>query len=173
MNHLRCVTIVCLLIALAALPGCKSKQEQPAATPAAPPQSAGDTKYISGEKTAGAPTVSPQDMADARAAAIRVLAQVETGDFAGIYKNSAPGFKEIGPEAAFVAKFQQTRQHTGVLGNPRELNFGVRPDKSYVLVYRIENARFKTDMRLSFTRSADGKMTLAGLNQHDEPKSNK
>ena len=109
-------------------------------------------------------------MADARAAALRVLAQMEAGDFAAVYKGAADSFKQIGSETAFVTKFQQTRQKTGVLKNPKELKFDTRPDNIHVLVYRVENQAFITEMRLSFERAKNGSMALVGLNQHDEPK---
>jgi hypothetical protein len=56
------------------------------------------------------------------------------------------------------------------LTNPREISFETRPDSIHVLVYRTDNERFVTEMRLSFQRAKNGTMELAGLNQHDEPK---
>ena len=85
-------------------------------------------------------------------------------------RNSAPGFKQVGTESQFVAKFQQTRNSVGVLKKPQEISFGTLPGKGYVFIYRLENERYKTEMRLSFERAKNGKMELAGLNQHDEPK---
>ncbi|MBT0653821.1 hypothetical protein [Geomobilimonas luticola] len=116
------------------------------------------------------PTVSPKDEIAAENAAVHVLAQMEAGDFSGIYKGASAGFKQIGSESQFVSKFQQTRLRVGVLKNPRKVSTAVRPDKSIVLVYRVENERYNTDMRLTFSRAEDGKLELAGLNQHDEPK---
>ena len=179
MNRSFSIKTALLLMAIAAAAGCKSKQETPAGVAKQPVQGANssarsqnpaDKKFVSGENASGGPTIPPKDLADVRAASLRVLAQLEAGDFPTIYKEASPGFKQIGPEAGFVAKFSQTRQKVGVLKNPKEISIGVRPDKSYVMVFNVQNDHFKTDMRLSFTRSGDGGMELAGLNQHDEPK---
>lgn len=169
MNHVIRVNIAALLVALVTLAGCKAKQEQTAENTASP-QGKTSTAPAAARGKAAAQPATPQDMADARAAALRVLAQMEVGDFTTVYRESGTGFKQIGPEAAFVAKFQQTRQKTGALNNPRELKFDTRPDNVHVLVYRVENQRFLTDMRLSFARSKNGAMELVGLNQHDEPR---
>jgi hypothetical protein len=171
MTPVRCVKIAAVLIVLVTFAACKAKQEK----------SPEGTSVPQG-KTATAPAASPapakpgangapaQDMADARTAALRVLAQMEAGDFAAIYRGAAPGFKQIGSEAAFVTKFQQTRNKTGVLKNPKELKFDTRPDNVQVLVYRVDNQQFTTEMRLSFERAKNGAMELVGLNQHDELK---
>jgi len=170
MNHRRRLNIAFLIMLFVTVIGCKSKQEAPA-TKTAPPQNAGEVKSISGQNTAGAPVTSPQDKIDAEAAAAHVLSQMEAGDFAKIYNEASPGFKQIGSETLFVAKFQQTLQKTGPFKNPKEISFVTLPDKTHVLVYRLENDRFKTERRLTFDRSKSGKMELFGLNQHDDPKS--
>ena len=169
MNCVRHIYFAFLIILFVAVIGCKSKQEPPAAK-TAPPKNAGEIKAISGQNAAGTPVTSPRDKNDAEAAAARVLSQMEAGDFSAIYKEAAPGFKQIGNEALFVAKFQETRKKTGPLKNPQEVSFVTRPDKTHVLVYRLENDRFKTERRLTFDRSKSGKMELFGLNQHDDPK---
>lgn len=170
MNMIHCFKYVFLLVILVTLIGCKSKQDKAEMKPGAAPQKTGEIKSISGQNTTGGPTASPQDQADARAAAAQVLARLTAGDFATVYQAAEPGFKKIGSESQFVAKFQQSRQKVGVLKNPKEVSFATLPGKGHVLVYRLENELFNTDMRLSFSRSANGKMELAGLNQHDELK---
>src|SRR6185369_14486851 len=117
-----------------------------------------------------AAVVPPQDKADAQAAAVRVLALIESGNFPAVYKDAAAGFKQIGSESQFVAKFQETRKNVGVLKNPKQVSFGTLPGNGYVFVYRLENESYKSDIRLTFARSQSGKMELAGLNQHDELK---
>ncbi|HZV82922.1 MAG TPA: hypothetical protein VFF53_12220 [Geobacteraceae bacterium] len=171
MNHVSRVNIASLLVVLVMLGACKAKQEKPAESTVAPEQKSATAPATS--PAPGKPDVrvaSPQDMADARAGARRVLEQMAAGDFTAIYRDSAPSFKQIGSEAAFVTKFQQTRQKTGVLKNPKELKFDTRPDNVHVLVYRVDNERFTTEMRLSFERAKSGAMELVGLNQHDELK---
>lgn len=150
MNYLRLSTTIFLLITLFTVGACTSGEK-----PGAGKQ---------------AKTASPQDQADARTAALHVLSQLEAGQFAQIYQEASPGFQKIGTEPQFVAKFQQAIQKTGPLKKPTETSFETLPGKGYVLVYRLENDNFITDMRISFARSASGKMELAGLNQHDEPK---
>jgi len=170
MNHVIRIKIAVLLVVLVTFAGCKAKQEKPAESTTAPQEKSATAPAPPASGKAAAKLAAPQDMADARATALRVLAQMEAGDFANVYRESGAGFKQIGPEAAFVAKFQQTRQKTGALTNPKELKFDTRPDNVHVLLYRVENQRFITDMRLSFARSKSGTMELVGLNQHDEPR---
>jgi len=168
MNYIRCMKAAVLPIIMVAIVGCESKQDKsgnavPAQQNAAAPGTPGQVK-------GAAPVMSAQDKADARAAAVRVLALMESGDFPAVYKESAPSFKQIGSESQFVGKFQETRKTVGLLKNPQETRLGAIPGNGCVMVYRLENERYKTDFRLSFVRSSSGKMELVGLNQHDELK---
>lgn len=169
MNCVRLNKTVLLSIVLAMFIGCKSKQE-PGANSATTPEKVGNVKVLGGQNAPGADVASPQDKADAEAAAVRIMAQMAAGDFTAVYNGAEPGFKKIGSEAQFVAKFQQAHQKVGILGKPLQVSFVSLPDKRNVLVYHIENDHYKTDMRLTLIRAQDGKMVLAGLNQHDEPK---
>ena len=108
--------------------------------------------------------------ADARAAALHVLSQFEAGEFSQIYKEAAPTFKEAGTESNFAAQFQKSLKKTGAFKNQKESSAEARPDNTYVLTYRLENEHFITDMHLTLTRSTSGKMELAGIYEHDEPK---
>ena len=108
--------------------------------------------------------------ADARAVALNVLSQFEAGKFSQIYKESAPIFKQAGKESNFVAQFQQSLKKTGVFKNQKESSVEARPDKTYVFTYHLENEHFNTDMHLTVTRSTSGKMELAGIYEHDDPK---
>ncbi|MBK5273449.1 MAG: hypothetical protein JJE30_00140 [Desulfuromonadales bacterium] len=170
MNYLRSIKIAFLLVILTTFIGCKSKQDKPVTGASAPQEKSAAPASVAPQGKSGATVVPPQDKADAQTAAVRVLALMETGDFPAIYKESAAGFKQIGSESQFVAKFQQTRKSVGVLKNPQQISFGTLPGNGYVFTYRLENERYKTDLRLTFTRSQSGKMELAGLNQHDELK---
>ena len=109
-------------------------------------------------------------IADVRVAALHVLSQFEAGEFSQIYKEAAPVFKQTGPEANFVEQFQQTLKKTGTFKNQKESSYDARPDDTYVLTYRMENERFISDMHLTLKRSKNGKMELAGIYEHDEPK---
>lgn len=170
MNKVFCIKIAFLLVILVAFVGCKSKQDKGGTTAGAPQEKTAGPAGVQSADKAAAPVMLPKDKADAQTAAARVLALMEVGDFSSIYKDAAAGFKQIGSESQFVAKFQQTRQHVGVLKNPVETSAKTLPGNGYVFVYRLENERYNTDMRLTFTRSQSGKMELAGLNQHDEVK---
>jgi hypothetical protein len=167
MNYVHCIKTAFLLVILVTFIGCKSKQDKPVASTGAQQEKAAAPAAAAAQDKPGTPVVPPQDKADAQAAAVRVLAFMESGDFPAIYKDSAAGFKQIGSESQFVAKFQQTRANVGVLKKPQAISFGTLPGKGYVFNYRLENERYKTDLRLTFARSPSGKMELAGLNQHD------
>ena len=169
MKHACCIKTVVVFVIFVMLIGCKSKQDNPGAGSVSPQEKAAAPAVTPQAKTV-APAASSQDKTDARAAAAHVLSQFEAGEFQQLYKESSAVFKQIGSETAFVTAFLQTRQKVGVLKNPKEISFATRPDNIHVLIYRLENERFTTDMRLSFERAKSGKMELAGLNQHDEPK---
>jgi len=170
MNNVHRIKTAFLLVVLVTIIGCKSKQDKPGASTGAPQEKAA-APVIPPQGKPGTPIVaSPQDKADAQAAAVRVLALMESGDFPAIYKDSAAGFKQIGSEREFVTRFQRTRMRVGVLKKPQQISFEKLPGNGYILVYRVENERYKTDVRLTFARSQSGKMELAGLNQHDELK---
>ena len=170
MFSVHCIKTAFLLVILVTFIGCKSKQDKSATNTGAPQEKAASTAAVPSQDKPRATAASPQDKADAQAAAVRVLALMESGDFPAIYKDSAAGFKQIGSESQFVAKFQQTRKNVGVLKNPQQISFGLFPGIGYVFVYRLENQSYKSDIRLTFARSQSGKMELAGLNQHDELK---
>lgn len=167
MNNVHCTKTVFLLVILLSLIGCKSKQDKSGTNTGSSQDKAAAPAAVPSQTKSGAPVVPPQDKADAQAAAVRVLALMERGDFPAIYKDAAAGFKQIGSESQFVEKFQQTRKDVGILKNPQQISFGMLPGNGYVFIYRVENERYKTDLRLTFARSQSGKMELAGLNQHD------
>lgn len=170
MNNVRCFTTALVLAGIATSYGCQSRQEAAPAKSGAPAQDARAIKSVWGQVAGGAVAISAADKAEVQAAAARVLGQMEAGEFSTLYREASSGFKQIGSEAAFVEKFQQTRRQTGPLKGLQQSSFVSRPDQSHVLVYRLENDRFKTERRLTIARSKGGKMELSGLNQHDEIK---
>ena len=169
MNKVLSIKVALLLVILVTFTGCKSKQDKSAAGNGTPQEKAA-APSSSPQNNAAAPDMPPQVKVDAQAAALRTLALMESGNFSAIYKDAAAGFKQIGSESQFVAKFKQTRQTVGVLRNPKLISTGILPGDGYVFVYRVENESYNSDIRLTFTRSQSGKMELAGLNQHDELK---
>ena len=173
MSYIRCPKTLLLIIALITCLGCNSKQDKPGApqaTSGATSPTTGEIKTISGQNVAGAPAASSLDQTAARTAAAHILAQMEAGEFAAIYREASPGFQKIGSETDFVAKFDQVRRKTGLFKNQREISLTTRPDGAHVLVFSLENERFKSDRRLTLARAKNGNMVLEGLNQHDEPK---
>jgi len=170
MLYVRHIGIAFLVAALTVVTGCESKNEKSAAGPAVPTGSKAASPLAPTQNNPAVSSASAKDMSDARAAAQHVLTQLGSGDFATIYREASEGFKKIGSEPAFVSKFQQTRLKTGALKDPKEISFETRPGSIHVIVYRMQNERFVTDMRLSFQRAENGTMELAGLNQHDELK---
>jgi len=107
---------------------------------------------------------------DAKAVAARILSQYEAGELSQIYKESAPTFKQTGPEARFVAQFQQSLKKTGKFNNQKEPGIESRPNDAFVITYHLENDRFNTDIHLTLAKSASGKFELVGIQEHDEPK---
>ena len=170
MHFLRYSKTTFLFILLAACIGCKSKQEKPVQSQRAPQATAVPPSAIIPPDKPGTPVVPAADKADAQAAALRVLALMENGDFSAVYRGADDGFKQIGTESQFVAKFQDVRKNVGALKNPVVISLSVLPNHGYALVYRLQNERYKTDLRLTLARTKDGKMQLVGLNQHDELK---
>jgi hypothetical protein len=172
MNRSHFIKGAMLLIVACSVVGCKSKQEKAAPAPVGQ-QAAGEVKTVSGENAGATNAVSDQDRRDAEAAALRVIAQMEAGDFVSVYREADPSFQKIGAKEQFVTAFQKAALKTGPLKNPRQISFGRGPDNTKMMVYRLENDRFVTDRRISFVRAKDGRMVLFGLNQHDEPKGSK
>ncbi len=164
-----------LIVVFAAIVGCDSQKNKSVAsggTSAAPTAAApasGEGKYLSGQNTMGAPTASPQDQAAVRGAAALVLSRMESGDFAAIYNEASAGFQKLGSRDQFIAAFSQTGKKTGALKKPQEVSFTSGPNNTHVIIYRLENDKFHTDRRLSFSHSPNGAVILEGLNQHDEP----
>ena len=152
MKVVRYVAVVALLVTLVVLPGCSSKKEKDPDVPRQKP---------------GAVVVPPQDKADADAVVSTVLAQLKSGEFAAIYKAASPLFKEIGPEAGFVAMMERTRRKTGPFISAKEVNFVTSPEKFHFFVYHVQYKNIKSELRLTTGRSKSGKMELCGLNQKD------
>ena len=164
MKDVRTVTTVFLMMILAALPGCGTKKEK---TQAAPQNAAqGQQAQPAG---AAAAVASPKDAADAAAANARVLAQLKAGDFAGIYKESSAGFREVGKEKDFVGLGKMSRQKTGPIKKSEEVSHNVKPGNFYVYTHHVLYENVKSELRLTFARSKDGKMELTAINQKDIP----
>ncbi len=167
MSYNRMIASALVMIFLAALFGCKSKQEKGAQAPDG--KLPAQLRSTSARQQAAAPvTASPTDEAEAAAAKVRVLSQVKNGDFSTIYKEASAGFREIGPEEQFIAQWNKQLQETGAFKDAKESGHAVRPtDRFIVIVYTVQYEKKKKDLRLTFGRSKKGKMELTGINQKE------
>lgn len=150
---------VFLFIVVAALVGCGPKKEKAAETPA-PAQ----------EK--GATAADPKDKADASAAGARFYAQMQAGDFPAIYRESSAAFKKTGSESKFVSFMKGLQQKTGALKTTKEIDFQSAPNKElgniYSVTFALQFEKEKQTQIVTFARSSNGKMELAGLQQVKE-----
>jgi hypothetical protein len=167
MKTVRCIKTACLFLALAAfVVGCKSEKSET-------DKSSGASKDKTSEATpaapgkAGASAVSPQDKTDASAAAARVHAQLKSGDYATIYKESADSFKKLGTEAQFVSMMQQAQQKTGAFKDAKETSVeaATGPDAAgkYLVNSKVEYDKNPAKEHLLFARSKSGKMELCEM----------
>jgi len=163
MKSARCVKAAVLFLVLTVFVGCDSKGEKPGATTVSP----GDKAGASAPASAGI-AVPEKDKTDARAEGARVIAQMKAGEFPAIYKVSASAFKQLGTEPQFVAMMEQTRKKTGALNSSKETALETGPDKRQMVTYSVDYDNVKSNLRLSFLRSKEGKMELVGLNQKDD-----
>jgi hypothetical protein len=170
MIYTRNITNVILIFFLAALPGCKSKQDKQVQ---APPQksSQGQISSTRGQmpqQPAVHAVAPPQDEADAAVARERVLSQVKKGEFTAIYKEASEGFRKVGPEEQFVAFWNKQLAETGVFKEAKETSHSVRPtDKFLIFTYLVQYEKNKKELRLTFGRSKKGKLELTGINQRE------
>ena len=150
--------------------GCNAKQDKSVTVTETPKIKTITPDAVTSQNKPVSNLDSSQDKKDAQIAALHVINLMQQGDFTAIYKDSADGFKKIGSEGQFFEKFQQTRKIVGTLKNPHEISFKSIAGYGFVFVYQLENDHYKSDIRITLTRSPSGKIELAGLNQHDELK---
>jgi hypothetical protein len=104
------------------------------------------------------------DLLDARALAERIHAQMRAGDYASIYKESAPRFKSVGTEAEFVAAMQGFHRQHGLPKSTIEIGYqtGVESSAGRVLVLTFEVGfdSARTREQMTFIRSDSGAMLL-------------
>lgn len=159
MKSVRLVKTSVLLLALSLFAGCGSKSDKPAA-------SSPDAK---GTAVSGAvPVVPEQDKTDAKSEGTKVIAQLKSGEFLAIYKEASPAFRNLGTEPQFVAMMQQTRKKTGALQSSKQLALETGADKRQMVTYSVDYDNVRSNLRLSFLRSKEGKMELVGLSQKDD-----
>ncbi len=105
-----------------------------------------------------------QDRRDARVIADRVHSQMQSGDFSGIYRESAPRFKSVGTEPQFISMMQQFFEQNGKLVKAQEVAYqaGIdsRAGRTHTLTFDVDYERGHARERLIFTRDANGQMHL-------------
>jgi hypothetical protein len=151
-----------LLLAVAACGSNKDKAPQAGAAPA------GAAQPAAVQAKGAAPVVPEQDKADARAAAAAYLDQLKKADFRTMYGGASAGFKELGTEAQFVTMMERTKAKTGAVHGSRELTMETGADKRQMITYSVDYDNVRSNLRLSFMRSKEGKMQLVGVNQKDD-----
>lgn len=166
MKSARFVKVAFLIVLTGAFLGCDSKEK--AAAPAGP---AAEKAPLAASVPDA--VVPEKDKTDAKAEAARVMTQLKGDDFAAMYKEAAPAFRELGTEPQFVAMMQQTRQKTGAMQSFKEVGLETGPDQRQMVNYSVDYDNVKSKLRLSFLRSKSGKMELVGLNQKDDLVKNK
>jgi len=165
MKYIYSVTIVFLLILIAALPGCNSNKEK---TEQAPLKNSG--KPTAPLQKEGAVVASPRDITDVTPLKDRVLTLFKGAEFSTIYKEASAGFRDVGPEQQFLEMWQQQRMDTGAFKDAKEVSHTIRPaDKFLVFIYDVNYENTHKALRLTFGRSKKGVMELTGINQSDLP----
>jgi hypothetical protein len=105
-----------------------------------------------------------QDKVDAEQVATRVHSQFRTGDYAMIYRESSPQFREIGSESQFVSKMRQFYGQHGSLESIIEIAYEREVDVSMGELFSVTfSVKFTHDWakeRMVFIRSDKGNMQL-------------
>ena len=110
---------------------------------------------------------SKHDETDALNVAAKINSQLQQGDFASIYRQAGPSFRQEGDESKYVSVMTQYFKETGALRKitPRAYQSGVdsKAGRHHVLLFDLEFERGHGRERMVFTRSASGQMELWDL----------
>ena len=108
-----------------------------------------------------------QDRADAQRVADRIHSQLQKGDFASVYRESSPGFKQVGDESRFVSGMIELRKERGSLKRITRIAFQTGVDsnagRNHTLVLDLEFDGGRARERMVLTRSDAGQMQLWDL----------
>lgn len=166
MNRTRSAAAVSVMLLLV-LAGCSSKKESATQAPAQSKEQAQAQVPAQAQPQNVAPA-SPRDEADATPVRDKVLAHVKKGEFASIYREASPGFREVGPEQKFMELWNRQLADTGPFKDAKQVSHSVRPqDKFQVFVYNVQYEKKQKQLRLTFGRSKKGVFELTGINQTD------
>ena len=105
-----------------------------------------------------------RDPDDARAAAARINSEMISGNFASVYRESAPTFRELGSESEFVAGLQGLQKRLGSIRKATEVAYQTNVDstlgRTHLLLFDLEYDRGRAREGLMFVRSPGGRMEL-------------
>lgn len=105
-----------------------------------------------------------RDQQDVLAVSSRVHAQMQAGDFAAVYRDSAPRFRSVGSESEFVSRMQQFVTENGKFLKAREVAYQSGLDSEagriHTLIFNVEYERAQGREHLIFIRSNNGQMQL-------------
>jgi hypothetical protein len=105
-----------------------------------------------------------RDRGEAVTVAARVHAEMRAGDFAALYKESAPRFKTVGSESEFVTWMKELQQEFGLLKNANEITYQTGLDsrigRTHVLVFDLDYDRGRARESMTLVRSESGEMQL-------------
>lgn len=107
-----------------------------------------------------------QDRTDARRVASRINSQLQAQDFPTIYRESSQSFKEVGDEAAFIARMKQFWEENGSLKSASSSSYQASIDSAaglkHILIFDVEFEHGRAKEQLTLTRS-DGQLRLWDL----------
>jgi hypothetical protein len=108
-----------------------------------------------------------QDRLEAKKAAERIHSQLQSQDYASVYRESGKSFREVGDESKFIAGMRQLHEDHGSLKTttPVAYQSGVDSDagRTHTLIFNVEFERGRARERMVLTRSPSGQMQLWDL----------
>ena len=100
----------------------------------------------------------------AESVAARVHDNMRAGDFAVVYKESAPRIKTVATESEFVDFYKQVQQNFGLLKRANEVAYEARYDsrigRMHVLMFDLEYERGRVHETMTLVRSDSSEMQL-------------
>ena len=107
--------------------------------------------------------VNQRDLERANSAASHIHSQMGSGDYAGIYRESASGFKTLS-EPEFVTLMTNLQKELGALKNRQQRAYTTGVDsnagKTYSLIFDVEYELGRVRETLVFARGDDGAMQM-------------
>jgi hypothetical protein len=116
---------------------------------------------------------SSQDKTAAGDLAQRVHSRMQSGDFATIYKESAPRLKSASTESEFVDYFKDIQNELGSLKQVHEIAYESRMDsrtgRANAFMFQLDYERGRLYETMTLVRSDSGQMQLWKLGIGSDP----